>query len=325
MTWPVGIVAIVKNEEKALPRMLDSTLSFAQAWVICDTGSTDATLEAGIDWELSHQTGRFHFTDHEWQDFSHNRNLALDIARRTFPEVKYWLSVDADETVRQNREELSDRDGRPLSADLVGVDMDYTNCRYWNGKLVKAKGPCRWVGRVHEHLTAPDYVHDQVTDALTIVHHFDGYGTREGKRLERNLALLEKDLADNPNDSRTLFYMGNTLDGLGRWLEAAEYFERRATMPHIFEEEGWFATYRWGAMLLRAGDTRGVDILLRAWERRPTRGEPLAELATFYANQNMQRLASSYIQAAEAIPYPENDVVFVEEMLYRPELRPSGE
>ena len=48
MTPNFSIVLIVRNEEKCLPRMLDSLKEFQDRGgeiVICDTGSTDRTAE----------------------------------------------------------------------------------------------------------------------------------------------------------------------------------------------------------------------------------------------------------------------------------------
>ncbi|MBV9108132.1 MAG: glycosyl transferase family 2, partial [Gemmatimonadetes bacterium] len=61
---------IVRNEAHVIRRALESARPLVDAWVICDTGSTDGTPEviaevmAGIPGELHHVP---------WVDFGHNR------------------------------------------------------------------------------------------------------------------------------------------------------------------------------------------------------------------------------------------------------------
>src|SRR5262245_14377395 len=54
---------------------------------------------------------------------------------------------------------------------------------------------------------------------------YQDVSVRRGK-LERNLALLELDHADQPDDAFTLFNLGWTLMDLGRTQEAASHLER---------------------------------------------------------------------------------------------------
>jgi hypothetical protein len=69
---------IVKNEAHVLARCLDSVKPFVTAWVIVDTGSTDATQDLvrscmrGIPGELH---------ERPWKDFGHNRTEAIVLAR----------------------------------------------------------------------------------------------------------------------------------------------------------------------------------------------------------------------------------------------------
>ena len=87
----ICLTMIVKNESKVIKRCFDSVKDYIDYWSICDTGSTDGTQdfiknyfkEANIPGEL-HQ--------HKWQNFGHNRTLAVQSAfARIHPDKKNVL------------------------------------------------------------------------------------------------------------------------------------------------------------------------------------------------------------------------------------------
>ncbi len=102
MRRPLSVTIITLNEEENIGPCLES-VAWAEEIVVCDSGSTDKTLE------LSRQYTDRVFVD-EWRGFSGHKNLAL--ARATHPWV---LSLDADERVtpelRREIEGILEQDG----------------------------------------------------------------------------------------------------------------------------------------------------------------------------------------------------------------------
>jgi glycosyltransferase involved in cell wall biosynthesis len=91
---------IVRNESKNLPGLFASIHDVIDYFVIADTGSDDNTVE------LIHTLGATYnipgiVISHQWIDFAHNRNLALEAAVQALAEGKHscnWLMIiDADE------------------------------------------------------------------------------------------------------------------------------------------------------------------------------------------------------------------------------------
>ncbi len=83
---------IVKNEERLLPRCLESLRGVADELAILDTGSTDGTL--GV---IEQETARGHFRrvqlgHHEFKDFGSARQANLDLVT-----TEWALWMDADE------------------------------------------------------------------------------------------------------------------------------------------------------------------------------------------------------------------------------------
>jgi glycosyltransferase involved in cell wall biosynthesis len=309
----IGAVLVVRNEEAVIERCLRS-VQWVKAWVVHDTGSTDGTLARGaalardldVPWAFQYD---------EWSDFATNRNLALANARRLFPDVRYFLSLDADEVATL----APGANPGCLEADLVYIDMVNANQRQWVPRLIRADSRLVWQGRCHEHPWAEGSTSER-WEGIRITHVGDGHDSTDNRRLVRNEALLRADLDEHPGDPRLLAYLGQTLMGLDRHAEAAELFRARAGMA-VFEEEAWWAHYQWGLCQLATGDWSGVDTLLRACDRRPWRGEPLADLASHYYAQGCGELAKFFASAADSLPYPHGDALFIENALYNHELR----
>ena len=88
---------IVKNESHIIKRTLEKLCSkiVFSYWVICDTGSTDNTREIITDFFKSLKIpGEMH--KDEWQDFAHNRTIAL---QKAFGKTDLLLVFDADDEI----------------------------------------------------------------------------------------------------------------------------------------------------------------------------------------------------------------------------------
>jgi mannosyltransferase OCH1-like enzyme len=91
---------IVKDESHIIQKtleMLCSKINFSY-WVICDTGSSDNTPEIITNFfKTKNIPGELH--THAWKNFSHNRNLALNLA---FNKTDLLFVFDADDEIHGN-------------------------------------------------------------------------------------------------------------------------------------------------------------------------------------------------------------------------------
>ena len=78
MTTPptICINMIVKNESKVILRALQSVLAIVDCYCICDTGSTDNTIEI-IEQFFREKNIPGKIIHEPFKDFAHNRNVAL--------------------------------------------------------------------------------------------------------------------------------------------------------------------------------------------------------------------------------------------------------
>lgn len=97
----VCLVMIVKDEAHVIEDALRCLLPHIDAWVVCDTGSTDGTQEVVTRFFEKHcVAGKL--VQHAWRDFGHNRSLALEEAwtARGSHGCDYMLMFDADDCIR---------------------------------------------------------------------------------------------------------------------------------------------------------------------------------------------------------------------------------
>jgi glycosyltransferase involved in cell wall biosynthesis len=144
---------IVKNESKNLRRLFNSIHEYVDYFIISDTGSSDDTIE--LIYALGRQFNiKGQVIKHEWQDFAHNRQFALDMAVdsriKGEHDCNWLLIIDADEELI-----ISDKNWvRKLEE-----GVSYTTYKNLGGLTYKhlfliwiEKQEWRWIGKVHNYL-----------------------------------------------------------------------------------------------------------------------------------------------------------------------------
>jgi hypothetical protein len=250
-------VAIVKNEADRIGQMIASASRFACAFTIVDTGSTDGTQQRAEEVGI---------TVHErpWINFGVNRSEAFTLARGT---ADWLLALDADMTVEID----PDFDPDP-AVDAYMIELGPPSFRYRLPLLLKGDLPWESRGAVHEYTTLPDRAYVGVpTDKVRITIH----GDRSSPDKSRwHAALLEAELAEQPANARTVFYLAQTYWDLHD-PQALAMYRRRSEMAG-WDEETFYAKYRY-AMCLSSWPAK-MQALIAAWEFRPSRLEPLHEM-----------------------------------------------
>jgi predicted GH43/DUF377 family glycosyl hydrolase len=217
----------------------------------------------------------------------------------------YLLLIDADMTVEQ-RAPLGELGADAYLLRETGA-LDF-------GVIRLVRGDRRWwyEGSTHEHIATDGAVDEQPLAALAIEHHADGAGRWE--KLTRDVALLKRDISRNPDAVRPVFYLGQTYREMGHPELAIECYSRRVAMGG-WDEEVFYARLQEGILRSQLGDETGTAVLLDAWERRPSRAEPLYELAR--AHRQREAFAAAHLFATRGleISYP-SDVLFVHRWVY---------
>ncbi|MBJ8348156.1 glycosyltransferase [Antrihabitans sp. YC2-6] len=297
----ICLCMIVKNEARVIERCLSSVRHLIDSWVISDTGSTDGTQDL-IRRALADVPGELH--EDPWVNFGHNRSLNI---RHALGKADYLLLIDADMVVRKESD-LPD-----LTADSYLL-RHLGDLRYRVKRLVKADVDWRYEGATHEYLTTDSATTEANLDALAIEHFGDG-GSRHDK-FERDARLLSADLAADPGNVRTVFYLAQTMRDMGNAERAIELYERRAGMGG-WAEEIYYSLLQVGILEADRGNWPiAMATFIRAWEARPQRLEACYELTCRLRVQGLHQAAHAFAQAGLGRPMPD-DLLFVHPWVYR--------
>ncbi len=305
----VCLSMIVKDEAHVLRRCLDSVRPLIDAWCVVDTGSTDGT-QALVREVLGELPGALH--ERPWRDFGFNRTEALALAR---PWADYALLIDADEVL-----ECEAGYAWPaLSADgyLTPHRGQRSTTSFYRMQLVKSAVPWRYVGVLHEVITCDTPHHKEKLEGILCVGHFDSARNRGDTRAKyaRDAEVLGAALREEPDNARYQFYLAQSHRDAGDGEAAIVAYRRRAAMGG-WEEEVWYSLYQVGLLSERAErHAEAVHAWLEAFACRPTRREPLLELARHYRAAKQYAAAYLFAKRAVAIPRPD-DILFLEESAY---------
>ncbi len=296
----IGLCMIVRDEAGVIERCLDSVKGLIDTWTICDTGSEDGTPEL-IESRLADLPGRLH--RREWRDFGHNRTELMELARGS---ADYLLLLDADMTIDW-RGPLSE-----LSADAYELRHE-GELGYWIPRLVRGDHEWHYVGATHEYLASAEEHSREPLRALVIEHHEDG-GTRDEK-YERDRRLLEAELERDPDSDRATFYLAQTLRDSGETEDAIRLYRRRVELGG-WDEEVFYSAHQVAVLTAEKAPRASIPLFLKAFERRPTRAEPLHEAAYVCRRLGWYESAYTFAKRALEIPMPA-DILFVGARTYR--------
>ncbi|WP_189185091.1 tetratricopeptide repeat-containing glycosyltransferase [Streptomyces albiflavescens] len=300
---------IVKNEAHVIRRCLESVRPLVDSWVILDTGSTDGTQDV-IREALADLPGELH--ESPWKGFDLSRSEAIDLAR---DRADYLLFIDADDRM----ETVPGFKMPELTHDCYDFEVRHGSVVHWRATMVSTRLAWRYEGVLHEYLECDSRFSRAPFDGARMVIVGGGgrlTGTQREKYL-RDAAVLKSGLVKEPDNTRYHFYLAQSWRDAGEFGKALAAYDRRAAMGGFAEEA--FCARLYAARLALHLKRRMPEVMTRfleAHEYRPTRAEPLGELAHL-CRMNGERWPLAYMFARRAVEIPQpEDILFVEHGWY---------
>jgi len=297
---------IVKNESRIIKRLMESVIDIIDSYCICDTGSTDDTIEIIRNYMISNgKTGEVY--QEPFKNFGYNRTHALERAAQW---AEHALLLDADMKLVIASEFSVDS----LTADVYNILQRNGNLDYFNTRIVRTGIGICCVGPTHEYYDIPS---GKTSDKLTnLIIEDIGDGGAKSDKFERDVRLLLQGLQEEPKNARYMFYLANSLRDLSRHKEAIEWYKKRIDAGG-WTEEVFYAAYEMGNMYKQLDDIpNAIYCWMEAYNLHPKRAESLYEIVKHYRIIGKQHIGQLLCDAARAIPYPKDDILFIKSDVY---------
>ncbi len=305
MTKPSIVFATMcKNEEHCILQTLESVADYIDYWVVCDTGSTDKTIElVKTFFEERNIPGELHQDD--WVGFDHNKTLMMDRAKG---KADYIMHLDADDLlVGDFSFEVSELE----DAYFIPVKRGTSE---WKA-LIMFNGNHSWkfCGVAHttiKNLDKPNYT----TGDLSHLGYYisgEGIGSRafDPKKYLYDAERLQKQfwdtLINDPDElnSRSVFYTAQSYMDYGMYREALQWNRLYLKLKNVWVEEVFEAHMRSSVCLMRL-DADLNEILMEmnsAINLFPDRAEPYLTLGAYLNSINKWEMGYEYLSKARTL------------------------
>jgi glycosyltransferase involved in cell wall biosynthesis len=330
----IGLLMMVKNEERRLHVSLNSVVGSVDAIIIYDTGSTDKTLDIIKEFSKKHRINLY-IKQGDFVDFSTSRNVCLTFAESV--NVHYLLLLDCNDEL-QGGKNLK----RFAQSFLDKENTGFLVCQQWwcgqldkyyNVRFIRNRCGWRYRGSVHEWMKDTNSPSEnscfpiiRLTDDVVLYQDRTQDDDKTGKRFNRDRELLLKEYKADPKEPRTIFYLAQTCQCLGLHDEALYYSKLRLELAG-FVEERFHSYMRCGTSAMALGHSWSdcMSWFLKAYEEFD-RAEPLVKIADLYRHKatvekngsstNLWKMAYMYIKQACQLSYPEHCILFVDKGAY---------
>jgi len=302
---------IVKNEGKIITRMLESVVPIINCYCICDTGSTDDTLDV-ISTFFKDKNIPGKIIIKPFKNFCFNRNFALNSCKGM---SDYVLLMDADMILdirNFNKSNLKDFD---LCYILQGNDSFY----YKNRRIVKNDGSYTYNGVTHEYLDTPSNTNQYTFNKSELFIIDIGDGGCKNDKFERDIKLLLDGIVEEPTNKRYYFYLANSYYDTGKYEECIPYYNKRIALGG-WVQEVWYSYYRLGLCYYALGKKeQAIDFWLKGFYYYPERLEGIYHIMHHFRLTSQNYLCYEMYKKAKSVlelKKDTNDYLFLQNDVY---------
>lgn len=321
----IGLLMMVKNENKRIKVSLDSVTEHVDCFIIFDTGSTDNTVDI-IKEHCEENQINLYLIQGEFVNFSTSRNVSLSYAD-TIDNLDFILLLDTNDELRGGKElrKYAEKQ-RTTNTTAYLLQQEWwsgKSDKYYNVRFVKPRKGWRYMGSVHEYMKDTS-IHEgeegppvvKIQEDIILYQDRTRDDDKSEKRFVRDKVLLLQDYKQSPKDTRTLFYLAQTCACLNHNEEAFFYYKLRSQLEG-FQEEKFHSILRCGDISIKLkhnwSDTLGWYMMAL---EHSDRVEPLLKIAEHYKTHKKWLLSFTFLQLACNLEYPTHSILFVDNHAY---------
>ena len=301
----INLCIMVKNGGAQFEDMLNKNINLIDRWTILDTGSTDGTLDIIKKVLIGKKKGNLY--QEPFINFRDSRNRLLELAGQ---DCKFTLMLDDTYTISGDlRGFLEDVRGDQL-ADSFSLYIKSDDVEYASNRVLKTYRQLKYKYKIHEVVQDENNMNVIIPIERTRIEdgRFDYMEERTMGRKELDLKLLFEELEDDPNNSRTHYYLGQTYNLLQEHDKAFNYFMQRADHPNpgFLQEkiDAIFECARLANFQLNKPWSLCESLYNRAYEMDKSRPDSLYFLGIHYFLENDKAKAFDYFKRAFEVGYP---------------------
>ena len=301
----VNLCIMVKNGGEQFEEMLNKNMHLIDRWTILDTGSTDGTLDIIKKVLIGKKKGRLF--QEPFINFRDSRNRLLQLAGQ---DCKFTLMLDDTYTIAGDLRGFLEEVRGDQFADSFSLYIKSDDVEYASNRVLKTHRQLKYMYKIHEVIQEKNNMNVIIPIERTRIDdgRFEYMEERTMGRKELDLKLLYEELEDDPTNSRTHYYLGQTYNLLQQHEKAFQYFMERADHPTPgFLQEKIDAVFE-GARLANFQLKKPWDLCeklyLRAYELDKSRPDSLYFLGIHYFLENDKDKAFDYFKRAFEIGYP---------------------
>jgi hypothetical protein len=308
------LLLMIKNESKIIERCIGRALEHVDAVCILDTGSTDNTFEICNDF-LSNCGKPFKISVEPFKNFGYNRTVSFQKAQEFCKELgwdadmTYAMAVDGDMVIKPSPE------FKNFKMTVPGYCVIQANgrLRYYNKRFLRCSHDWKCIGATHEYWSGDPY--EQIPFDIFYIDDINDGGCKSDK-FERDVRLLTEELETDPNNVRTHFYLAQSYKDAGKFKDAIKHYKIRIKLGGWYEEV-WHSHYSIAKCYELLRNPEKMEAwAIKAYKFHPHRAEPLYMLAKYFRIHSEHHKAYHYYLLGKKIPYPKNDVLFIEHETY---------
>lgn len=296
MRSTIALHCILKNEISHLPRFLENVDGLFDKIYLCDTGSTDGSIEfiESVKEKYNIELSHFKWVD----DFAAARNFVLKQVKEEFA-----CFLDLDDSITDKEAFKVWRDNSMHMADMWLNTYHYAYagetpvCSFARERVVRVSKGFEWRYFCHEGMTPADgqKIVGNFVPTWAVRHHRTMEDLQKDKG--RNLRLFE--LNKDNLDARMQYYYGKELFENGQ-NESAVFQLLSATSKPNLEHHDRILALQYAAFALNKLEKfdKAVEVCLMGIHLVPTRAEFHVMIADAYAKKGNFQAAIVYYSAA---------------------------